>query len=79
MENWGLITYEEDWLLIDTTFNAATAYARQLVAEIGAHELSHQWYFFFKSLNIFNLLKFIRILQVWKFGDYGMVECNLAQ
>jgi aminopeptidase N len=43
MENWGLITYREEYLLIDTSFNAATAYALQLVAVVSAHELAHQW------------------------------------
>lgn len=41
MENWGLITYREVCLLVDE--NTATS-NRQFVAEIIAHETSHQWF-----------------------------------
>ena len=47
MENWGLITYREQYLLIDPTPNAATAYALQMVAVVSAHELAHQWSYTF--------------------------------
>ncbi len=41
MENWGLITYREICLITDE--NAATS-ARQYVATVIAHEISHQWF-----------------------------------
>lgn len=42
MENWGLVTYREIALLADPkTTSTAT---RQYVAEVIAHELSHQWF-----------------------------------
>ena len=43
MENWGLTNYKEDILLIDTSFNAATAHDLQRVAIVSAHEMTHQW------------------------------------
>ncbi|XP_046631005.1 aminopeptidase N-like [Daphnia pulicaria] len=42
MENWGLITYREQYLLIDPS--TATARAVQLAAVVSAHELAHQWF-----------------------------------
>lgn len=42
MENWGLVTYRENALLIDEVNSAAAA--RQRVAEVVAHELAHQWF-----------------------------------
>ncbi|KAI9551545.1 hypothetical protein GHT06_021878 [Daphnia sinensis] len=42
MENWGLITYREQYLLVDP--NTATARAIQLAAVVSAHELAHQWF-----------------------------------
>ncbi len=42
MENWGLITYREAALLVDPTITSITA--KQYVALVIAHELSHQWF-----------------------------------
>lgn len=42
MENWGLVTYRENALLIDEA-NSSVA-AKQRVAEVVAHELAHQWF-----------------------------------
>ncbi|HSR89581.1 MAG TPA: M1 family metallopeptidase [Candidatus Udaeobacter sp.] len=42
MENWGLVTYRENALLIDET-NSSSA-SKQRVAEVVAHELAHQWF-----------------------------------
>lgn len=42
MENWGLVTYRENALLIDGA-NSSVA-AKQRVAEVVAHELAHQWF-----------------------------------
>ncbi|HXV27276.1 MAG TPA: M1 family metallopeptidase [Candidatus Paceibacterota bacterium] len=42
MENWGLVTYRENALLIDPEHSASAAYQR--VAEVVAHELAHQWF-----------------------------------
>lgn len=42
MENWGLVTYRENALLIDPANSSAAAYQR--VAEVVAHELAHQWF-----------------------------------
>ncbi|MBR3365926.1 M1 family metallopeptidase [Candidatus Saccharibacteria bacterium] len=41
MENWGLVTYRESCLLVD---KSTTLPAKQYVATVVAHELSHQWF-----------------------------------
>lgn len=41
MENWGLITYREIYLLVDKN---STAASRQQVTLVVAHELAHQWF-----------------------------------
>ncbi|CAM2805917.1 aminopeptidase N [Streptococcus acidominimus] len=41
MENWGLITYREIYLLVDEN---STVASRQQVALVVAHELAHQWF-----------------------------------
>lgn len=41
MENWGAITFRETALLIDEDSSVA---AKQRVAEVIAHELTHQWF-----------------------------------
>jgi aminopeptidase N len=42
MENWGLITYREIALLVDPATTGISA--KQYVASVVAHELSHQWF-----------------------------------
>lgn len=42
MENWGLITYRETSILSDPE-NTST-YRREYIAEVIAHETSHQWF-----------------------------------
>lgn len=42
MENWGLVTYREEALLIDNDNSSASS--KQWVATVVAHELSHQWF-----------------------------------
>lgn len=42
MENWGLVTYREGYLVIDP--NNTTLRNKQLVASVIAHELAHQWF-----------------------------------
>lgn len=41
MENWGLVTYREIYLLVDEN---STFDSRQEVALVVAHELAHQWF-----------------------------------
>ena len=41
LENWGLVTYREIYLLVDEN---STALSRQTVALVVAHELAHQWF-----------------------------------
>lgn len=41
MENWGLVTYREIYLLVDDN---TTVSSRQEVALVIAHELAHQWF-----------------------------------
>ncbi|KXT76471.1 Lysyl aminopeptidase [Streptococcus sp. DD10] len=41
MENWGLVTYREVYLLVDDN---STVSSRQMVALVVAHELAHQWF-----------------------------------
>ncbi|MFD1670886.1 M1 family metallopeptidase [Agrilactobacillus yilanensis] len=42
MENWGLVTYREAYLLVDPDNTALET--KQLVATVIAHELAHQWF-----------------------------------
>ncbi|AWN61467.1 M1 family metallopeptidase [Streptococcus sobrinus] len=41
MENWGLVTYREIYLIVDEN---STAETRQQVTLVIAHELAHQWF-----------------------------------
>lgn len=41
MENWGLITYREAYLLADETTAVST---KQLISSVIGHETSHQWF-----------------------------------
>ncbi|GAX03908.1 aminopeptidase N [Secundilactobacillus pentosiphilus] len=42
MENWGLVTYREAYLLLDP--DNTSLEMKQLVATVIAHELAHQWF-----------------------------------
>ncbi|AEV96044.1 M1 family metallopeptidase [Pediococcus claussenii] len=42
MENWGLVTYREAYLLLDPENTSLDT--KQLVATVIAHELAHQWF-----------------------------------
>ena len=42
MENWGLITYREDALLLDPENSSLET--KRWVAIIVGHELAHQWF-----------------------------------
>ncbi len=42
MENWGLVTYREAYLLLDPDNTSFTV--KQRVATVIAHELAHQWF-----------------------------------
>ncbi|UJR36798.1 hypothetical protein I4U23_029512 [Adineta vaga] len=42
MENWGLVTYRETYLLVDV--HTSTQKTKQEVALVVAHELAHQWF-----------------------------------
>jgi aminopeptidase N len=42
MENWGLVTYREAYLLLDPDNTALQM--KQVVATVIAHELAHQWF-----------------------------------
>ena len=42
MENWGLVTYREAYLLLDPD-NTPLA-TKRVVATVIAHELAHQWF-----------------------------------
>ena len=42
MENWGLITYRESYLLYEP--GVSTARNKQSVASVISHELAHQWF-----------------------------------
>jgi aminopeptidase N len=42
MENWGLITYREIALLADP--ETASTSAKEFIATVIAHEISHQWF-----------------------------------
>jgi aminopeptidase 2 len=41
MENWGLVTYREIYLLFDEKSSSAT---KQRIAYVVGHELAHQWF-----------------------------------
>lgn len=42
MENWGLITYREQYLLVDPTKTSSSQ--RQSITSIIAHECAHFWF-----------------------------------
>jgi len=42
MENWGLVTFRENSLLVERTTSSNAQF--QAVATIVAHEISHQWF-----------------------------------
>lgn len=42
MENWGLVTYRETFLLVDEKNSSAAT--KQDVAIVVGHELAHQWF-----------------------------------
>ncbi|KRO18442.1 M1 family metallopeptidase [Lacticaseibacillus saniviri] len=42
MENWGLVTYREAYLLLDPDNTSMSV--KQVVATVIAHELAHQWF-----------------------------------
>ena len=42
MENWGMVTFREDCMLVDPE-NSSTS-RKQWIAIIVAHELAHQWF-----------------------------------
>uniref|UniRef100_K3W557 Aminopeptidase n=1 Tax=Globisporangium ultimum (strain ATCC 200006 / CBS 805.95 / DAOM BR144) TaxID=431595 RepID=K3W557_GLOUD len=42
MENWGLVTYSESYLLIDEKLSSQQI--KMLTARVVCHELSHQWF-----------------------------------
>lgn len=42
MENWGLVTYREAYLLVDKANTSAVT--KQFVALVVGHELAHQWF-----------------------------------
>ncbi|XP_052903124.1 aminopeptidase N-like [Anopheles moucheti] len=43
MENWGLITFREDYLIYEGE-KETTAYAKQRIASVVTHELVHMWF-----------------------------------
>jgi puromycin-sensitive aminopeptidase len=42
MENWGLITYREPYLLVDP--KNSSSIGKQMVAVVVGHEIAHQWF-----------------------------------
>lgn len=42
MENWGLVTYREPYLLYNPNENSDAA--KQSIASIISHEFGHQWF-----------------------------------
>ncbi|KAJ9590170.1 hypothetical protein L9F63_016709, partial [Diploptera punctata] len=42
MENWGLLTYRETFMLYDK--NSSSMYDKETVATVVAHEIAHQWF-----------------------------------
>ena len=66
MENWGLVTYREKYLLYNP--KVYTPIQKQSVAVVVAHELAHQVYKFLICLTFKNFSV------VWKFGHYEVVE-----
>jgi hypothetical protein len=77
MENWGLTTFGQDNLLIDTSFNAATAHDLQRVAIVSAHEMTHQWKvdLFFNIFFLFSYVTYFYLnVKVWEPCNNAVVE-----
>jgi hypothetical protein len=53
MENWGLITYREKYLLFNPLIDSIRS--KRLVTLVVAHELAHQWVnaFSFNNIKLF--------------------------
>ena len=49
MENWGLVTYREAYLLLDPDNTSLDM--KQLVATVITHELAHQWFGYLVTMN----------------------------
>jgi aminopeptidase N len=52
MENWGLITYREKYILFNPNYDSILN--KKWVSVVVAHELAHQWVFIFKKNIIFS-------------------------
>ena len=70
MENWGLVTYRETYLLYNPKTD--TIRNKKLVSVVIAHELAHHWAS--KFLKISNFISKILFTLVWKFSHNGMVS-----
>jgi aminopeptidase N len=54
MENWGLITYREDCLLLDPENSSLET--KRYVATIVGHEIAHQWFGNLVTMVLINFL-----------------------
>lgn len=62
MENWGLVTYRETYLLVDE--NNTSAATRQTVALVVGHELAHQWFGNLVTMVNKSLLRFVILFKI---------------
>lgn len=76
MENWGLVTYRETYLLVDEANTSAAT--KQTVAIVVGHELAHQWFgnlvTMVTLMRISSAFPYSEIFQLIIFISVGMVD-----
>ena len=68
MENWGLVTYRETALLIDSAHSSSAA--KQWVALVVGHELAHQW--FGNLVTMVTIYLFVQFVLYRAYGNVGV-------
>jgi hypothetical protein len=76
MENWGLVTYKETRLLVDTLQTSESV--KQKVALTVGHEFAHQWFGNLVTMVIYiyksNISSFLKVWLIYFMYFLGMVD-----